>query len=816
MAQNNNFKNSVILVNSNLIGVLDRTNPNRAAGGAKLNYALRPNWGIADRLRGVLGAYYAISSGGTDSDPKLVNLGQGSADLSTLAIARQVESIPLILSQLPANNGIIKYLIELDNAAWNALAFEDSSLNLLRQAIEEAGVSEGDPMWEYFLKSGIPGAELADPPLPTGIPPVFDTTQIFSDLTSFFYRASNDDTIREKSGLTVKIEPVYNFYVDTTPPYETISLQASEPMLPSFYCLESEIRNTGSTFNSADYFNQITLDGKLQEVNIDNDADPDPWFQQVAGPAGGFDESTTVQFYTLYSKGLNILKNNSQVDGLKTAFNEKYKNMVILNSDLPAMSEFVIRDDETSGLRNISFYNKITIGRDEDNVSDPSELFNGSSFFSLMMDDPDFESSHSFMDILQLYIIQNILGHSSEASSFKTQKLTRGSSTDPTTHSISVEDASVSLYFDMSTFLDDIVNEFRIQQIITRINTNTTTDDNFILIRNYNSEAGLVAATNVATDNFLLLNQDDRLNYPVRDFDKILANKAAYSEPIMYQIDKYALPASVDVPAAGATPVQTIFIGKSFENKEINYIDSQVKYGVRYYYDIKQIRMIFGTKYSYKDLKVFFRDAPGYGRAVGNALGFYREPRTEYLLDDYVTEYIKEYRATDQNSSESQVTMDGAGNEVSALSGYYIFKAANFNAFMAGPERERFEVLFATGTGYVHKNPMLGNSTAADRSVLEDIYMNITEGFGLEGNSTGGADSGILMSTISATAGVGPTAPGPTGETPGETSEPMVDATGATYAGSPDYGTPVKGTADISIQGKYQIDPDLLDLWSGN
>ena len=118
---------------------------------------------------------------------------------------------------------------------------------------------------------------------------------------------------------------------------------------------------------------------------------PDPWFEQVAGPGTGFTESKTAQFYTLYSKGLNIIKGANHLDALKSTFNEKYKNMVILNSDLAAMSEFVIRDDETSGLRNMSFYNKITIGRDDDNVSDPSDMFNGSSFFSLMMDDPDFE-----------------------------------------------------------------------------------------------------------------------------------------------------------------------------------------------------------------------------------------------------------------------------------------------------------------------------------------------------------------------------------------------------------------------------------------
>jgi len=75
MAQNNSFKNSTILVNSNLIGIRNRT----GQAGAQLNYALRSTWGIGDRLRGVMGKYYAEydSARGTD----LVNLGDGTESL---------------------------------------------------------------------------------------------------------------------------------------------------------------------------------------------------------------------------------------------------------------------------------------------------------------------------------------------------------------------------------------------------------------------------------------------------------------------------------------------------------------------------------------------------------------------------------------------------------------------------------------------------------------------------------------------------------------------------------------------------------------
>lgn len=823
--QNSEFKNSILLVNSNLIGILDR----KSQSGAQYNYALRNNWGIADRLRGVLGSYYAeyysspggpsaAADGTTGTPNNFVNLAAGSDSLSNYNHAQQVQSIPLTLTPLPSVNGGLKskYLINLDNSAWNQLAFQSISTDLLRQDIEEPGEREGDPMWKFFLQDGFPQDVINSSN--THIDPIFNSAAEFVDLTQTYYKPSNNETIRAESGQVIKVEGVYNFYADTTPTYETISLQASEPMLPNFYCLESEIRNTGSTLNSQDYFNQITLNGKLQEVNIDNDAQPDPWFEQVAGPATGFTESKTAQFYTLYSKGLNIIKSNNHLDGLKAMFNEKYKNMVILNSDLAAMSEFVIRDDQTSGLRNMSFYNKITIGRDDNNVSDPSDMFNGSSFFSLMMGDPDFEDSQSFMDVLQLYIVQNILnGGTGGATTFRRRTITKQNATNPAAVSLSLNTLPVTLHFDMDVFLEDIQNSSRIEGIVDRINTNVTTADNFILIRNYNSETTLAAASTAATNSFLLLNEDKRINYPVQEFDKILENKGCYSEPVMYQIDKYVLPPSMEVPAAGQLPVQSFFIGKSFENKEINYIDSQVKYGVRYLYDIKQVRMVFGNKYSYKDLKVFFSAVAGYGRAVGNALGFYRETRQDVLLDDYVEEYVEEYISTDSDSRESVVMVGGNGTERSSLTGYYIFKASNFDAFVGGNARADFMSIFEEGTSFVNGNAAVNPAPPLATEVLRNIKIKIKEGFGLGGNESGGAHPGILDIAV-------PTVVSPPGEPlPGyneeeDTGGPTPGAGAGTYGGAVNYGTPVPGTtAGSTLTQLGAPDPNLLELWqSGN
>ena len=567
-------------------------------------------------------------------------------------------------------------------------------------------------------------------------------------------------------------------------------------MLTNFYCLESEIRNTGSTLNSADYFNQITLADALQQVNIDGDDQPDPWFQQAAGPAGGFTESKTTQFYTLYSKGVNIISGQNGIAALKGQFNQRYKNIVILNSDIKALNDLAVRDDQTSGLSNMPFYNKVVIGVDHDNVSDPSDTFNGASFFNALMEDPDFEGRASFMDILQLYIVQNIVNGVSSSPVFQSKGVVKKSPTNPLLSDVRINRAAPPMYFDLKTFMDDIINENpRIQQIIDRINTNTTTNDNFILIRNYNSPSGLVQASQQSVDNFVLLNEDDRINYPIRDFDDILDNTPCYSEPILYKVDKRIINANGNV----SDPVQTFFIGKSFANEEMNYIDTQVKYGVRYQYDIKQIRMVFGNTYSYKDLKIFFSSVAGYGGAVGNALGFYRPPDPALMLDDYIEGTIQEYTSVGSDTAESPAN--------ASLSGYYIFKPKNSNDFVGGANQTVFDQLFSAGTDFVHPNEMLTESTMDDREILENIVITIKEGFGLNGNSEGGAVSNYL-NIAAPPESVADTPEG--GEIPEGLREPDIPSDPNIPGGAPGWpGSSPGGSVPGPGQTSY-IAPDIL------
>ena len=818
MAQDPAFKDSRLMVNSNLIGIRKRASKR----GARFNYSLRASWGTQDRLRGVLGKYYAQYTSG--KGPNFVNF--SAPVINNRYHRKQVKYKPIELtpvatelSDLPPHS--TKYLIQLNNDAWNHQTFgrqwptsnRPGVRDLLRQVIEEDGVYEGDPYWGMFLKDGF---DATAQPLKRAIGPIFDTSGQFLDHTCFYYKPSENKDIRAKSGLRLKIESVYNFYADTTPPYEMASLAATEPMLTNFYCLESEMRNTGSTLNSDDYFNQLTLNGTLQEVNIDNDGSPDPWFQKMEGPAGGYTESDSVQLYTLYSKGLGLIRDSGQLDAVKSTFDSSYKNIVILNSDLAAMNDLVTRDDDTSGLRNLPFYNRIIIGRDWDSVTDPGrEYMGGISFMAdemRKMDETFGEGSGTqFMDILQMYIVQNIEGITpSPSTSFKTRTLTRQSDENPSTLSLNVVNQNVAFYFDMNKFLADITDGDRIENIVTRINTNTTTDDNFILIRNYNQE--VVESAEQPAKDFLLRNENRDITYPVRTTDSvILKNKACYNEPIMYKIDKRVVNAEGNV----SEPVQTFYIGQAAGTAtDINYIDSQVKYGVRYQYDIQQIRLVFGTQYSYRDLKVFFSAVAGYGRAVGNALGYYREPAAGLVLDDHVEQYVKEYTPTDKDLPYSAVGIDTMAEE-SAQTGYYIFKASNLPSLNV----LAFQSLFLGGTEFVGSS----EGSAADIEKLQNIELEIVEGFGFSGNSSGGI-IGAAFNVAPTPLATGNTTAPPTPPSSGPAAGSMAAAPttrpatrgGPSYGGRPNYGTPVAGTTSGG-PGPSMMPPGFLNnLLGGN
>jgi len=119
---------------------------------------------------------------------------------------------------------------------------------------------------------------------------------------------------------------------------------------------------------------------------------------------------------------------------------------------------------------------------------------------------------------------------------------------------------------------------------------------------------------------------------PLREFYRGLDHedsRVCDSEPIMYLVEKRIIPPGRLVADLSLPPVQTLFFGKDISNNRagIRYYDTQIKYGVRYQYDVKQVRLVFGNRYKYtsQTQSIVNRGNLDCGRAVGNALGFFAE-----------------------------------------------------------------------------------------------------------------------------------------------------------------------------------------------
>lgn len=125
-----------------------------------------------------------------------------------------------------------------------------------------------------------------------------------------------------------------------------------------------------------------------------------------------------------------------------------------------------------------------------------------------------------------------------------------------------------------------------------------------------------------------------------RNLNSVFKGELSNVSPLMYVLEKRRIPeGELSVPLS-VEPVQRIFITRDFttDPSPIIYYDTQVKYGVGYQYDCRLINVVFGTQYMYTSVSPHFPfeteevttlESDSMGRALANALGFYREERAD-------------------------------------------------------------------------------------------------------------------------------------------------------------------------------------------
>ena len=703
------------------------------------NTLLRYDWGVEDMLRGAMGTYYGGGGGDLTQGYLTQDYMQlpgvtppntwGSKGAFQGGLVLGYNRLSPLTVQVMGNIDNLgpygnRFVINPNLAVWNRHDKSGNTQDSIAADVVKhpTGVGDnwmnysGDPNWALFVRGSVgqhdwststgqpnpPGGA----PVTTDLPGVVDTMSIFTDHATEFFRLSDDPGDRASSGIELVVEPVYNYYAHSSPPYEKISREASEPMLTNYYCLQSLMRaasdnrenesvimqqlveeklipsdTDASLLDSSgvaqEYFQQVTLEGKLQNLDPDGDEVPDPLFVDLNPTVGSppvYSLEKQQRLYKLYSQGIYELKISNQLDGVKDDFDLKYKNMVMLASDVASLSKLGIGDLDASGVSHLPFYNKITIP----GYAMVHEVpYIGMIRNALNAQAPG--DGDKFVDVLQMYISQNILGpaeptyinsviHNSQAAG-NAAGVTRDNS------------ALIPKVFDLSQFIMDCRRftshpdtaltfsdvqapiQFAIQRITNSLNwsesmgdTNAlqhgtqagliadnmstpVAGDNFVLLRDNEAEFDSLSSYSQAISNFISLVDSDNMpqyhaarpkGWPARPAVNLLLSGVggtAPNETLMYEIKKRLL----NPDGTPGTTVQRILIGKDYGGGPITYIDSQVKYGVRYFYEIRAIRMVYGNAYTYRDLHV--KTQPGYlnfrsagSRAAAQAFGFAEDP----------------------------------------------------------------------------------------------------------------------------------------------------------------------------------------------
>ena len=545
-------KNRIIIVNDNLVGPKARTN-----NPSEFHPMVRQNWGMIDKLRAVLANYYTVYEyHGRKTLFNYALLGPSSDH----PLHNQVANIILDLDFNDESATSPVLTVTFNEGAWNSY--------MLRVAASTNFIDDPD-IFLFYLEGGYwtpPGAVVLG---------LLNSIGTVKDHTSVYYLPLANEG--------ASVQPVYNSYLATVPPYENVISNPSVPeyVLPNVYIYQAELQNTGSTL-LADYHNDaLTLGGEV-DVVFDGQTAWSRW-----GPEGSpglvVRESTEGEYYQLYSEKLQeLLAGGSLGDITGVA---KNKNLAILHSDM------AIADESHLDIA-IPFYNKIVI--DSDSNSTTGIKSGGEAPVSILQTLAEAANTNDFIELLQMRTIQYVLDDDYMSIDFRRELKTLDASVSAGVR-YNVATVQQRALYNLEAALDDLVGAPGAYDVINSAHTS----DDFSLLRDF-SRSGFVAGYDDVEDAEIdLFDAPEDLALSVtRTFKQVLDNVKCHTETLMYVIEKRR---ALDNGEPGEIQ-QRFFISNRFEdtNEPIVYYDSQVKYGQRYRYDIKKIALVFGNEYSYE------------------------------------------------------------------------------------------------------------------------------------------------------------------------------------------------------------------------
>ena len=667
-----------------------------------------------------------------------------------------------------------------DSTTWNVVGlggtyFPDPSsrppmFDLLDQEILEGldgtPYSQGYPYAYRYLVGGFEGT---DPRVEASVSGLFsDMETSFVDYTMEWRGDSpwGTPSTEATTPYRVNVRPVYNFYLATSPAYENVTFDIEEPLLPNYYILE-RIRHlpAGFGFSFNRKYNRQVLVASTQEEYLDSDrplnADLiENGFALLEGVKRADDPNTPqidesnmrgVSYFQAYCSQLKALKEGGagSLEGVTTSFAASQKNIAVVSQDIPLLGRPIVRDtrgtafdtsDDLLAIDTYPFYNLITLPYDSHDVrgiGGEAIALGGLGNMQLLPGAPTsvFQEMYNrdganrrALNMLQMYIAYTLSNSDTSQTTQPFHIYTEGSGGNKRVVEVNMDfvldmmslDSHHAADFD---FMDDALAAYNTPGLIS-----TDEGSNLIFLRD------------MGHLNYSLLSQNfshifsygpvrspliNHLHDVGRKMYDILANKSCFNETLMYVIEKRVVN---DDGSVSEEPAQTFYISKDFiNNADINYIDTQIRYGVVYNYEVKQVRLVASSRYKYNDVTIWHTPDDGqrnYGKALGNAIGAYADPAIQGPFSEY-------YEADD-----IYLKWDEDTEKIGYFKGTYIYQPSNRASLY--PPALYMDTRNATATDYTDESL---SSTLVDQALprLKDaIHLKFISGDGSEGNATGG------------------------------------------------------------------------------
>jgi len=351
--------------------------------------------------------------------------------------------------------------------------------------------------------------------------------------------------------LYANINPTYNFYI---PSYESAAVRISESVLPNMYTFVSQMLHDEND-EDADinplFKKHVTLDNKIALGDL-----------KKMTTLGGIETEMSGQYFDIYSKKY---KEWSQNKPPQSVIESKFKNQLVSHSNVNLLKSFNDKKELFPMFVDIKF--------STDTNTDFAELLKDTEMGCVLMKElvKENNSFKQFREFLKTYENSDNLSKRYGSATMEPAGLNERD------------------ILDIGDWFENISNMTSGQEDIDGLNAVFLGDQKDIMNDpKYRFFKSLM--TMLLNGRLSKLKKKHR-----RTYKDILNGKLSNSETVAYRIEK----------KSGDTVIQNFYLPNSNEINIHNFIDTQVKYGKEYTYNIHALEAVYGTSYeTYMEYKL--------------------------------------------------------------------------------------------------------------------------------------------------------------------------------------------------------------------